>query len=1035
MAAMAGDANQPGDVLGPYRLVRRLGATGGSFVAHDQLLDRAVVIRFVDARGLEAARALARVEHPHLQRIHRVGETPRPYVVSELLRGTPLAQADGLSSARSREVALAITRAVVALHRAGAAHGDLGSGAIVLGDGDDVRLIGLDRARPDASAAELDADRIALGRLVEELARRTPAPPPDRPATADEILASLEGRPVAAPEEDAPYRGLLAFHAEHRALFFGRRREVESMLARLAAEPWLVIAGQSGAGKSSLLRAGIAPELAGGRFGEKPRWDVVTIVPGRRPLQAFAHAFAPILDQEPRAAARALSADPGLAARRARRHGDTGVLVCIDQLEELFTIADPDERRIVSEVISRFGALAPGVRLIATVRSDFLFELGELAPVGADLVRAAAILGPMSKTGLREAIAGPAAARGVGFEDRAMVDELVAEAHGRESGLPLLSFFLAELWRERDAGARRMTRAAMRRLGGLAGSLARHGDQVLDALPPDQLIEARRMLVELVTEQSTRARRSEESLVAGRAAARRALDALIAGRLVVASPVPGCELAHEALAREWPRLHGWLEEASETRRAAERLDAAAREWDRLGRGVEGLWTERQLADVEALRDPLAPPGDAFVAASRRAVRRARRGRRLLAAAVPLALLAVIAAVLVSSRLDRADRIARLRAEAARIADLGPAEAEVEALRRDAFAAFDAGERARAEETWSRARLGAARIERARRDAAAILEQALAIAPDDAATRAAYADLLLARLRDARRDHKDALAAALAGRLAVHDDGSRLASLAEPRRAVPAPAPLRALPAGFVAIPPGDTWIGSRDDEATRGALGAAPAHRVRVHGFLIDRTEVRLGDYLRFLETLPPDEARRHAPAELAGGVWQLWEYRVPLDRPWCPRDTCFDPLDLPVGGIGPASADAYLGWLDATGRVPGARLCTALEWERAARGDDLRRYPHGDSLARDEACTLLEADGMPTPCPVGAHPRSASPFGVLDLTGGAFELVRGPRGLTQRGGSFWSESISLWIVFGALETIEGAPSRALGLRVCADWT
>src|SRR5262249_62151723 len=88
-----------------------------------------------------------------------------------------------------------------------------------------------------------------------------------------------------------PYRGLLAFEEEHRALFFGRGSEVRAILDRLRAEDFVVVAADSGAGKSSLCRAGVLPEVAEGALGDA--WSTVIAIPGRRPLRSLAAALAP----------------------------------------------------------------------------------------------------------------------------------------------------------------------------------------------------------------------------------------------------------------------------------------------------------------------------------------------------------------------------------------------------------------------------------------------------------------------------------------------------------------------------------------------------------------------------------------------------------------------------------------------------------------------------------------------------------------------------------------------------------------------
>src|SRR5262249_39027433 len=132
--------------------------------------------------------------------------------------------------------------------------------------------------------------------VVDRCLARDPA---RRPASGDELREALERlsperRAIAIPEGN-PYRGLRPFEAEHRALFFGRGADVRVVLERLRTEPWVLVAGDSGVGKSSLCRAGVLPRVADGELDPTRSWSVVTLVPGRRPVQALASALAPRL--------------------------------------------------------------------------------------------------------------------------------------------------------------------------------------------------------------------------------------------------------------------------------------------------------------------------------------------------------------------------------------------------------------------------------------------------------------------------------------------------------------------------------------------------------------------------------------------------------------------------------------------------------------------------------------------------------------------------------------------------------------------
>ena len=99
-------------------------------------------------------------------------------------------------------------------------------------------------------------------------------------APAGDVLAAREGRApgtghqVAQRTPACPYRGLLPFGESDAEVFYGRERLSAELAARLAARAsrggLVVVTGASGAGKSSLLRAGLLPILARARPVGKP---------------------------------------------------------------------------------------------------------------------------------------------------------------------------------------------------------------------------------------------------------------------------------------------------------------------------------------------------------------------------------------------------------------------------------------------------------------------------------------------------------------------------------------------------------------------------------------------------------------------------------------------------------------------------------------------------------------------------------------------------------------------------------------------
>jgi formylglycine-generating enzyme required for sulfatase activity len=108
----------------------------------------------------------------------------------------------------------------------------------------------------------------------------------------------------------------------------------------------------------------------------------------------------------------------------------------------------------------------------------------------------------------------------------------------------------------------------------------------------------------------------------------------------------------------------------------------------------------------------------------------------------------------------------------------------------------------------------------------------------------------------------------------------------------------------------------------------------------------------------------------------------------------------------------AYLGWLATDGGLPGARLCTEREWERAARGADDREFPHGSRLEPDDANIDQTYGREPLafgPDEVGSHPASRSPFGLDDMSGNVFEWTQSmlaPNEHVLRGGGYYYDMV-----------------------------
>jgi serine/threonine protein kinase/formylglycine-generating enzyme required for sulfatase activity len=662
----------------------------------------------------------------------------------------------------------------------------------------------------------------ALAAIVDRLVERDAGA---RFTSADALVAALEEcaapTPKASVPDGNPYRGLAAFESTHASLFFGRRSEIRELVHRVRSEAFVVIGGDSGTGKSSLCRAGVLPWLV-----DNEGWSRVDVVPGRHPVRSLAAALAAWADTDEALLDTLLRDTPDAVARAVRRLAAKAdepgrrLLLFVDQLEELLTLSEPDEARMVAAALAALAVRVPSVRVLATVRSDFLSRLAMLPGLGDEMARGLYFLRPLTGERIREVIVRPAAAKGVSFESEELVDTLVAQTELSPGGLPLLQFTLAEVWDARDVDAKVIRAAALAALGGVEGALTRHADRLLAGLDDAGRDAARRILLRLVTADGTRARRTEAELLTDgdeRGAERAALEVLVRGRVVVANDAQhgAYEIAHEALLISWSTLQGWLQRGAAEHAELVRVQQAATEWQRLGRPRDLLWGRRKLAGTRALDlEQMAPREREFLATSRAAL---VRTRMLAVGAVAVVAIAVVAIGL-TIRARARHELELVIAEQMRSATQAFDEAQRLAKQRDearaqAFGLFDTQRWMEGEDMWTAVEALARQEASQYRAASGHFESALSLDPTRASLRAQFADLTFERLLRAERDRSTDLAEELAGRLVAYDDGRHRAEL-------DAGATVE-----LDVSPPG-TQVWSERSGATRQLLGQAPLARL-----------------------------------------------------------------------------------------------------------------------------------------------------------------------------------------------------------------
>jgi hypothetical protein len=535
------------------------------------------------------------------------------------------------------------------------------------------RLTDLDTPLPSIGAREPSLPR-ELVQIVDGLLKKRKV---ERYSSATKVIAALQAflqpRAERLPDDVSPYRGLAAFGEHDAKFFFGRSAEIRTALAQLDVWPLLAVIGPSGVGKSSFVHAGLVPALrsTGGV------WQVRVLRPGRQPLHSLAATLDDAIDtgQVQAQVVDRLYEAPGYFAellRRAAQHKKHRVVIVVDQLEELFTLSDNDDIRKVflSALLAAADDPSSPVRVVLSMRADFLDRLAGHKQFLAELSRGLFFLSAPDQDNLRETLVRPAELAGYQFEDSWIVEDMMQAATSR-GALPLLQFAAQRLWDARDREQRLLTSAAYAQMGGVGGAFARHADEVAGAVPPQSQPLLRAILTRLVTPESTRAivDRSELlELADDRGEVERILDQLVRARLIAVHTDPSqgstVELIHEVLIKEWPTLARWLDDSQALRGFMQELRVAVKQWIARGKPSDLVWrgatAQEALATSSRHVLDLSSAEKEFLAAVRREANRSRR-RRVAVISSIFAVLTVMlggasyAFVKVSAANDRAEQ--------------------------------------------------------------------------------------------------------------------------------------------------------------------------------------------------------------------------------------------------------------------------------------------------------------------------------------------------------------------------------------------
>ncbi|GGW53167.1 hypothetical protein GCM10010503_32900 [Streptomyces lucensis JCM 4490] len=508
--------------------------------------------------------------------------------------------------------------------------------------------------------------------------RALAGPVGERPAPPAQEQHPSAARAPSVAGGVCPYRGLAPYRQEDARWFFGRERSTNALVEQLRATAHtgglVMLVGASGAGKSSLLNAGLVPALRDGALtdprsdvtaastggppgtpavpsppgGTGPAGPVLQLVPGADPLGELVRripGLAPVA-ADARAAEREATRDPAapgsdaprlaraardaVAAWAARETpGGTRPVVIVDQFEEAFTLcADEADRRTFIQLLAAActppagpGGSAPAL-VVLGVRADFYEQCLGYRELADALQHRHMVLGPLTSGELRDAVTGPAKAVGLELEPglaELIVREVSADGPrgAHDAGvLPLLSHALLATWQRRKAG--RLTLAGYRAAGGIQGAVAATAERAWSGLDPAARTAARLLLLRLVRlgedTQATRRRGTRRQLAdesADPGKTEESLEALVRARLVTLD-ADTVEITHEALLHAWPRLRHWIDDDRNDHLLRQRLEEDGRSWEDSGRDTSLLYRGSRL---EQARGWARSAGDTYLTRS------------------------------------------------------------------------------------------------------------------------------------------------------------------------------------------------------------------------------------------------------------------------------------------------------------------------------------------------------------------------------------------------------------------------------------
>lgn len=293
-----------------------------------------------------------------------------------------------------------------------------------------------------------------------------------------------------------PYPGLRPFEPDEALKFYGRETHTAELLRRLSENRFIAVVGNSGSGKSSLVKAGLLPALYRGRLiGATSQWRICIMRPGDAPMKSLAQSLAQLKvfsDDEDAVLREVQRSSLGLvrAVRASEFAPGESLLLVVDQFEELFRFVrarkeqdgGAEARLFVASLLEAADLSSAPVYVVLTMRSDFLGDCSRFPGLPEALNRGQYLIPRMTREQVRDAIEKPLRLVEARMSAR-LVERLLNELGDDTGQLPVLQHALNRTFHEfekrgatGDIGIDDYAAA-----GELKGALNAHAESLLDS--------------------------------------------------------------------------------------------------------------------------------------------------------------------------------------------------------------------------------------------------------------------------------------------------------------------------------------------------------------------------------------------------------------------------------------------------------------------------------------------------------------------------------------------------------------------------